>query len=169
MRKRKIDFSSQKGVALFLTIILSLLGLILLAGLYYAYQRVTGILFPIKSYATVREAAVGTVELIASYVDREYFKSMERRECPKPLSLSNDTLNCCRGEIRFRLAGENLIFSSYATICLIGVAQAGFSMSPVVELDPSVKITQPYIYAITVKAIGPRGTTSMIESIYQSR
>jgi hypothetical protein len=156
----------QKGAALFLTLIFSLIGLILVGGLYLAYQRMLGIVFPIKTYVTLREAVAGTVELIASYIDKDYFKDIGQG-CPAPLTQSGNF--CCNSEIKFRLIGEQGTFIANATICLVGIAQAGFGISPVVELDPASKVSQPYIYSIIVRAYGPRGTTSTIESVYQSR
>ena len=165
--KKKIPKQRQKGVSLFLTLIFSLIGLILVGGLYLAYQRMYGLIFPIKTYATLREAASGTVELIASYIDKDYFKGLERGNCPNPLQ-PGDTL-CCNGEIKFHLTEERGLFVANATICLIGIAQAGFGLSPVVEIDPAIKASQPYVYSIIVRAFGPRGTVSVVESVYQSR
>jgi len=159
--------TKQRGAALLLTLVLSLIGLILVGGLYLAYQRLLGIVFPIKTYATLREAASGTVELIAAYIDTDYFREMERGECPNPLTRAGNL--CCSGEIKFRLIGEDGMFIAKSAVCLVGIGQAGFGISPVAELDPAIKASQPYIYSIIVKSYGPRGTSSTVESLYQSR
>ncbi len=157
----------QQGVALFLTVILSLIGLILVGGLFIAYQRMLGMVFPIKTYATLREAASGTVELIASYVDKDYFEKMGRGECPPSLTKVDNF--CCQGIIRFHLIGEPGDFVANSTVCIVGIVQAGYGISPVVELDPGLKGSQPYLYSIIVRATGPRGTLAIVESLYASK
>ncbi len=166
-----------KGSVLFLTLILSLIGLILISGLFMAYYRMLKVIFPVRIYSNVREAASGTVTLLASYVDKGTFSRIDQEECPSGTKditqdMSNSSaVRCCQAEIKFRLVGYTDVFPAKATVCLLGISSlAGYSASPVVggggmTLRLNCDNT-PCLYSITTTAFGPQGTSSYVESLY---
>lgn len=166
MRERKRNI----GQVLFLTIIFSLVGLIISAGLYYAYERFFRGFFPIKTYTTIREAVAGTVQIIASYIDQCPEDAKSRLECPKGLS-EPDEKNCRNGIIRFRLVNERDTFPANATVCLLYPGNPkGGSTESVVGIDiPGARSVKNLIYSITVTAYGPYGVTSTVEAVYQAQ
>ncbi|MGB9762107.1 MAG: hypothetical protein ACP5KO_06990 [Caldimicrobium sp.] len=157
----------NSGQALFLTIIFSLLGLLLIGGLYLAYERAIKIVFPIRTYTTLREAASGTVQMLAKYIDECPENAKLTFECPQGLG-SPDERYCRSGIIKFRLIEYKDVFVANATICpLYQALFPGESAEAVVSTDPNIQFSRKLVYSIIVKAYGPYGTTSTIEAVYQ--
>ncbi len=163
----------KEGSVLFLVLILSLIGAILMAGLYVAYQRALGTFFPIRIYSNLREASSGTVTLLASYVDRKLFSRIDTEGCPSGMEEKTNAtaVRCCTTTIKFKLVGYMETFPAEAELCLLSlVIPPGFSHPSVVGgFQQALAINcdnYPCQYGITVKAYGPRGVTSYVETVY---
>ncbi|MCS7199088.1 MAG: hypothetical protein N2327_00355 [Caldimicrobium sp.] len=129
-----------RGSVLFVAIVFSLMGLILIAGLFMAYQRTFRVIFPIKTYTTVREAVSGTTLLLASYIDNRYFEDLILGQCRN-------------GSIKYRLTGVTNFFEAHWKVCLV---------SANLQQNPRI-----YIYSLTTNSSGPRGVFSSIEALYR--
>ncbi len=165
--------SKNQGSVLLLSLILSLIGLILISGLFTAYYRMIKIVFPIRVYSTVREAASGTVTLLATYIDNKYFSRIDQADCPRgTVEISNaSAIRCCKANIRFKLTNYTETFTAEGMVCLISLASAsGFSALPVIG---GGGMTLPYncdnypcVYSITSTAYGPQGVSAYVEAVY---
>jgi hypothetical protein len=152
-----------KGSALFLTLILSLIGLMLISGLFMAYYRMLKVIFPIRIYSNIREAASGTVMLLASFVDKGDFSGIDQDDCPIGTKEVNGTSAdlCCQAEIKFKLVGYTEVFIANTTVCLLARSNL-----PGDRADPVTGGGNKYFYSITTTAFGPQGTSSYVESLY---
>ncbi|MEZ0343769.1 MAG: hypothetical protein ABWJ99_03045 [Caldimicrobium sp.] len=164
-------FQKKKGSALFIAIIFSLIGLIVLAGLYYAYYRSLMVIFPIRTYSDIREGVIGTVNLIATYVDKRYFSKIDQQDCPPGTeNLPNATaIRCCKAEIKIRLIGYNELFPVHSEVCLMGFSfySVGYSAQPAGQ---GIKVdcdNYPCIYAIKAEGRGPQGISAFLETLYE--
>ncbi len=113
----------KRGSALFVTIMLSFVGLIIMAGLMSLWQRYTRLVSPIKTYSTLREAAAGGLQLIASYIENGNFDNMRYGECPPgTISLNGNCpgLQCCQVQLKFKLFGNNTLHTNTVNIVLLG-------------------------------------------------
>uniref|UniRef100_A0A832GRU7 Uncharacterized protein n=1 Tax=Caldimicrobium thiodismutans TaxID=1653476 RepID=A0A832GRU7_9BACT len=181
--KRKNDLKRTRGSILFMGIILAFIGMVILAGLYFHYVKSLHIIFPVKTYATLRDAAVGTVHMVTHYIDNGYFRTIDNDPCPPGTTNVNATdenatlasaIRCCETSINFRLVGYSETFPADTVVCLLGTQphiSAGSSPDPVVKGGgPSGSESKPkkYIYSIATNAKGPRGTLSYVEAVYES-
>lgn len=169
-----INFKNKKqGSVLFLVLILSLIGGILISGLFMAYYRMTKIIFPVRTYSTLREAAAGTVTLLASYIDQKYFSRIDQDSCPRGTEEvgNSSAIRCCKAKIEFKLVGYPNTFPAESMVCLLSLtSQTGYSALPVVGgggMTISANCDNyPCVYSITSHAYGPQGITSYVETVY---
>lgn len=165
----------KRGSALFIAIMFSLIGLVLVSGLYYAYRRSLMVIFPVRTYSNIREGVAGTVQLIASYINKKYFSKIDQNPCPPgTIEVSNATaIRCCLADIKIRIVGyENQLFPVKTQVCLLGQSffAPGYSAQPVVGGGLGIKMDCdifPCIYAINAEGRGPQGVSAFLETLYE--
>lgn len=160
MKKRK------RGSVLFVAIMFSFIGLLMIAGLVAVWYRLTHIFFPVKTYASVREAAAGGIKLIASYIDHEFFVDLEKGRCPSGLELTNNG-TCCKVNLKYRLLGSGKEYLNPIFVCLLGYqAQPGAEITGVTYTPQAAKLGLNFIYGLNSTAYGPNNVTAYIEAVY---
>lgn len=97
----------ERGSALFMSIMFTFIGLILVAGIYFAYHRSIMVIFPVRTYSTLREGVSGTIHLVARYIDKGYFSDIVPWGCPPGTTLLQNipALICCETTIKIKLIG----------------------------------------------------------------
>jgi len=156
----------QKASALFVAIIFSFLSLVLIGGFLMSWYRYTQMLFPIKVYSSINEAAVGSMELITSYIDQGTFNVLEIGECPLGNKISNNPV-CCRINIKYRLLESGETFNDIIEICLLGYQiPPGEGLPGVSSIPQSGKLGLNFVYGLNSTAIGPQNTKAIIEAVY---
>ncbi len=122
--EEKTKFKQKmKGSALFVIVMLSFVGLIIIAGLVSLWERYTRLVFPIRTYSSLREAAGGGLQLIASYIENGNFDNMRYGECPPGTispSVTCPGLHCCQVQLKFKLFGNNTLHTNTVNIVLLG-------------------------------------------------
>jgi hypothetical protein len=160
----------ERGSALFISIMFAFIGLILVAGIYFAYHRSLMVIFPVRTYSNLREGVTGTIHLVARYIDKGNFSDI-CLNCPPGLTpVSNaSAINCCETYIKIKLIGYPGTFPVKTQICCMGSVQTpGNSTKPVVEKDSGEKSIQTLLFAINAEGRGPQGASVFIESLYET-
>jgi hypothetical protein len=162
----KLSIQKERGSALFTAIMFSFIGLLIIAGLVAVWYRLTHILFPVKTYTSVREASAGGIKLLASYVDQGYFSELEKGNCPPGTSpTANGT--CCLVNLKYKLLGESKEYINPITICLLGYQpQPGFEITGVAYTSQAARLGLNYIYGFNSTAYGPNNVTAYVEAVY---
>lgn len=165
----------KKGSALFVALMLSMIGLFMIGGLILVWQSLSRSLFPIKTYSSVREAAQGGVRLIAAYIERGYFDEMRYLECPQgtqPITNNCKGIHCCRVNLKYKLLDSNKIHDNFVDITFLGSQQRaveGYQIG-----GTGAKGQNFLVYALNSTAYaylspsgeGSTGITSTIEATY---
>lgn len=167
-KKRASIVSRQKGASLFIAIMLSFIGLLIIGGLITAWYRLTHIIFPIKTYSSVKEAAGGGIKLLSTYIDQGVFSEMERGNCPQGTSLiGNNTLPCCQVNLKYKLLGGTREYANPIAICFLGyVPQPGYEITGVAYTSQPAKFGKNFIYGFNSTAYGPNNITAYVEAVY---
>ncbi len=160
-----------KGNVLFIALIFAFLALLIIAGLVAFWYRYTHTIFPIKVYTNIKQAAAGSVEMVATYIDTGFFKDMELGKCPSGTTPVNATgtsaVQCCKMVFKYKLLGSDKTFDNPVQVCLLGYKpQPGFSLTGVAYTPPSVKFGLNLLYGISSIAYGPQNATACIEAVY---
>ncbi|WP_333785369.1 hypothetical protein [Thermocrinis sp.] len=151
-----------KGVALISVLVTGILVALAIAGLYYILMRTMGTAERVKTYTSVRDAAVSGVNHAVSQIRSGIFDTLLSGECPAGAQLQGN--NCCRFSLYYRLQGITETFGNEVTLCLVGyVPPPGEQITGVAytKLPP-----RGYIYSIVSVASGPQGSTARIEAVY---
>jgi len=156
----------QKGSALFVAIMFSFIGLLIIAGLVAVWYRLTHIIFPVKTYSSVREAAAGGVKLLSAYVDLGYFLDIQS-SCPSELNSNRTSLPnlpyCCKSDVPFKLVYSNNTFYNHVTICLLRPPEPapGYPTGGTTSNIPLL-----FLYGFNSTAIGLQNETAHVEAVY---
>ena len=146
---------NNKGISLFSAILIALFALLALAGLYFALTKLLGSSQTIKTYASVRDAAAGGAHQAVIMIQSGSFNEYSVGECtPQPI------------EIKFKLYGNDKLFTNYITVCLSAYkTPPGYEVTGVAysKIPPGYK---GFIYTIISEATGPENTHSRIEAVY---
>lgn len=163
---RKSLFIRKKGSALFVAIMFSFIGLLVIAGLVTIWYRLTHILFPVRTYTSVREAASGGIKLLATYVDQGYFSDINLGKCPAGTQpISNGT--CCIVNLKYKLLGDSKEYLNPVTICTLGYqAQPGFEITGVAYTSQAARLGLNFVYGFNSTAYGPNNVTAYVEAVY---
>lgn len=146
---------NNRGISLFSAILIALFALLALAGLYFALTKLLGTSQTIKTYASVRDAAVGGIHHAVIMIQSGSFNEYNIGECTStPI------------EVKFKLYGETGEFKNKITVCL-----SAFKTPPGYEVTGVAYSKLPagykgFIYTIISEAEGPQGTHSRIEAVY---
>lgn len=146
---------NNKGVSLFSAILIAVFALLALAGLYFALTKLLGTAQTIKTYTSVRDAAVGGVHHAAIMIQSGSFNEYSVGECTSsPI------------EVNFKLYGNSTLFKNNITVCL-----SAYKTPPGYEVTGVAYSKLPagykgFIYTIISEAIGPQDTRSRIEAVY---
>jgi len=102
----------KRGSLLFIALIFSFISLLIIAGLIALWYHYTQVIFPVKVYTSIREAAKGSVVLIASEIDSGFFDEMEYGKCPSHtvIESSNSSLICCKIKLKYKLLESSQTF-----------------------------------------------------------
>ncbi|MEN2995300.1 MAG: hypothetical protein ABDH19_08165 [Thermodesulfovibrio sp.] len=152
LKKLSIDNS---GASLFSAILIAFFGLLALAGLYFALTKLLATSETIKTYSSVRDAAVGGVHHAVIMIQSGSFDEYTVGECTsRPI------------ELKFKLYGSSALFTNNITVCLSAYkTPPGYEVTGVgySKLAAGYK---GFIYTIISEASGPENTRSRIEVIY---
>ncbi|MDI1471135.1 hypothetical protein QI155_01120 [Thermodesulfovibrio sp. 1176] len=145
---------SQEGASLFAAILIALFALLALGGLYFALTKLLGTSHTIKTYASVKDAAVGGVNHAVMLLQSEEITNDQY--CPP-----NNPLN-----LRFRIAGRDGTFENRINICFMTYTiPPGFETLGV-AYTKELPGEKGNIYTIISEAEGPEDTRSRIEAVY---
>lgn len=157
-----ISLKSQKGVALFQAILISLIVLLSIGGLYSFITRTFKVTTEYKSFITVREAAVAGVNFATSISSLESYLLPE-----SPLNSSG----CVKFNIDFRIYSRDELGANEITVCRLnlghqpGSGATGASYEPVGGALSSVKIALKITSIARFPAINPQ-QESRVEAVY---
>lgn len=167
-QKRRKILKKEHGIALFIAIMLSFITLLVIAGLIAVWQRLNMVIFPVKIYSSVREAAGGGIKLLVNYIDGGFFDKIEYAECPPGTALSsNGTIVCCRVPIKYKLLGSNREYLNPIEVCLFNYQpQAGEEVTGAAYTSQAAKVGKGLIYGFNSTAIGPGNVTAHVEAVY---
>jgi len=161
---RKWMKPKQKGSALFVAIMFSFIGLLIIAGLVAVWYRLTHVIFPVKTYSSVREAAAGGVKLLASYIDVCTKDLLDYGECQPVFQnenqVPNDGNQSCWGinNLKFKLLGSDREYPNPIVICFL-----------VRERAPGFSGGEQFIFwGMNSTAIGPNNVTAYVEAVYRT-
>lgn len=166
--------TKNQGTALFIALLLSFIGLVAIAGLVAIWQRYASALLPVKTYATVREAAGGGINLLVRFVDLGCFNFIERERlnedripCPGNSSTISN-VDCYDVNLRFKILGEGegKTYSNLVRICFLGYRPSEGQVAGVAYEDPLAKLGKGQIYGFYSVAYGPHNVTAYVEALY---
>lgn len=156
----------NKGSALFVALMFSFIGLLVIAGLVAVWYRLTHVLFPVKTYTSVREAASGGVKLLASYIDQGFFSDLEKGRCPAGLQSTNNG-TCCLVNLKYRLLGSEREYSNPVYVCILGYqTQPGMEITGVAYTPQAARFGLNFVYGLNSTAYGPNSVTAYVEAVY---
>ncbi|WP_448587813.1 hypothetical protein [Thermocrinis sp.] len=163
-RRHTAQQHKVKGVALISVLVTGILVALAIAGLYYILMRTMGTTERVKTYTSVRDAAVGGVNHAVSQIRSGIFDTLLSGECPAGAQLQGN--NCCEFSLSYRFQGITETFGNEVTLCFVGyVPPSGEQMTGVAytRLPPAGR---GFIYSIVSVANGPQGSTARIEAVY---
>ncbi|MDI6864310.1 hypothetical protein [Thermodesulfovibrio yellowstonii] len=146
---------NNRGISLFSAILIALFALLALAGLYFALTKLLGTAQTIKTYASVRDAAVGGIHHAVIMIQSGSFNEYSVGECTSsPI------------ELKFKLYGSNTLFRNNITVCLNAYkTPPGYEITGVAYSKFGAGY-KGFIYTIISEAEGPESTHSRIEAVY---
>ncbi|MFN3406909.1 MAG: hypothetical protein ACK40E_04180 [Caldimicrobium sp.] len=119
----------KKGSALFVALMLSFIGLILIGGIAALWLRFHHITFPIRTYSSVREAAAGGIDLVRKLLDNGKF---DITTCSTPCPDVTNSTYTCMIIINYRLLGSNTLHNNTVCVSFLGqIHLPGFAVTGV--------------------------------------
>lgn len=178
-RVMKSSSIGNSGIALLQAILISALGLLVLAGIYFALTKFLSSSQTIKTYASVRDAAIGGVEYAVSVFNNNNFYFNTREALDKPMcfdanSHSGDSWteeSYTPISLKFKLYGSDTVFINYIYLCIApsyeqskGSEVSGVAYSQ--TSNPSSASLSNLTVLIISDATGPNNTKSKIQATY---
>ncbi|MDW7973221.1 MAG: hypothetical protein RMI01_08490 [Thermodesulfovibrio sp.] len=171
---------NNKGIALIQAILISVLALVVLGGFYFALTRFIGSTQTIKTYASVRDAAIGGIEYGVSIINTHTHMILEALGSSDSSASSNSTILCFDARtqefkrdnpqpitIRFRIYGTDKLFTNKITVCVTGFKEKeGYPISGVGYSKRTADLKGNLYTMIISEAEGPNNTKSIIEATY---
>ena len=142
----------SRGVALVSTLMLSVLILLALGGLYLLLTRLFESGQTIRTYAGVKQAAAGGVEIAILRIRNEEIR------------LPDDCTNGFTLPFRLVQAGDQT-FDNRVSVCYVGQTP-GYGLGGVAYTGLSGQTRAGHIYRIISEATGPQGSFHRIEALY---
>mgnify|MGYP001076504047 CR=1 FL=1 len=168
---------NNNGIALVQAIFISVLALVVLGGLYLALTKFLSSSQTIKTYASVRDAAIGGIEYGVVILNTYNPCNME-----PPLAV--DKVVCFDGQqknwvssnfnpifnpiiLKFKIYGNDKVYENNISLCISGFkVRPGTQISGVAYSKKEGQCEGNLYTMIISKAKGPNNTQSIIEATY---